>query len=69
MHELHLVDDDRNRRKDTLLLVGGVALIAAGAGLILSNRTVRKYIGQAGVRDLLQATFPDVERYLRLRAM
>lgn len=54
---------------DTLYLLGGAALVLFGAGLILSNQTVRRYLGQVGVGDLVQAAVPDVERYLKLRNM
>jgi hypothetical protein len=55
--------------KDTLYMLGGVAMIVFGAGLILSNPFVRRYLSQLGVGNLAQAAFPDVERYLKLRAM
>ena len=55
--------------KETLYLLGGAALVLFGAGLILTNPTVRGYLKQVGVGDLLQAALPDVDRYLKLRAM
>jgi hypothetical protein len=55
--------------KDTLYMLGGVALIVFGAGLILSNPFVKRYMSQLGVGNLAQAVMPDVERYFRLRAM
>jgi hypothetical protein len=55
--------------KDTLMLMSGIAFLVFGAGLILSNRSVRRYIGQMGPGGLLQAAVPDVERYMKLRAM
>ena len=55
--------------KDTLYMLGGVALIVFGAGLILSNPFVRRYMSRLGVGNLAQAAIPDVERYLKLRAM
>jgi len=55
--------------RDTLYMLGGVALIVFGAGLILSNPIVRRYMGQIGIGNLAQAALPDFERYLRLRAM
>jgi hypothetical protein len=69
MHELQVRDDDRDASSDTILLVGGIALMVVGAGLVLSNRSVRKYIGQVGVTDLVLTAFPDLERYLRMRSM
>jgi hypothetical protein len=55
--------------KDTLYMLGGIALVVFGAGLILSNPTVRKYMGEIGIGGLAQNIVPDVERYFKLRAM
>jgi len=55
--------------KDTLYMLSGAALILFGAGLILSNPVVRRYLGQAGVGNLVTAALPDVDRYLKLRNM
>ena len=55
--------------KDTLYMLGGVALIVFGAGLILSNPFVRRYMSQIGVGNLATAAIPDIERYMKLRAM
>ncbi len=50
-------------------MMGGVALMVFGAGLVLSNPYVRRYMSQLGIGNLAQTVMPDVERYLRLRAM
>ena len=55
--------------KETLYMLGGVALIIFGAGLVLSNPTVRRFIGQLGVGNLVKDALPDVERYWKLRNM
>lgn len=55
--------------KDTLYMLGGIALMIFGAGLILSNPVVRRYMGQLGMGNLANAALPDFERYLKLRAM
>ena len=55
--------------KDTLYMLGGVALIVFGAGLILSNALIRRYMSQIRVGNLVHAAIPDIERYLKLRAM
>jgi hypothetical protein len=55
--------------KETLFMLGGAAMILFGTGLILSNPTVRRYLGQIGVGTLLTAALPDVDRYLKLRNM
>lgn len=55
--------------KETLYLMGGLALMVFGAGLVLSNPVIRRYLGQVGVGSLVQAALPDFERYMKLRAM
>jgi hypothetical protein len=55
--------------KDTLYMFGGVALIVFGAGLVLSNPTIRRYLSQFGVGNIAGTVMPDVERYFKLRAM
>ena len=50
-------------------MMGGVALMVFGAGLVLSNPTIRRYMSQFGVGNLAQTVIPDVERYFKLRAM
>lgn len=55
--------------KDILFMLSGVALVVFGAGLILSNPVAKRYLGQFGIGDLAQAALPDLDRYLKLRAM
>jgi hypothetical protein len=55
--------------KDTLFMLSGVAFMVFGAGLILSNPMVRRYLGQVGVGNLVQDALPDLDRYLKLRSM
>jgi len=55
--------------KDTLYMLGGVAMVVFGAGLILSNPTIRRYMSQFGVGNLAGTVLPDVERYFKLRSM
>jgi hypothetical protein len=65
------VNDDKEVR-DTLFLIGGLSLMLFGAGMVMTNPTVRRYLGQAsvgGVGDLVQMALPDLERYLKLRSM
>jgi hypothetical protein len=59
--------NDNNR--DTLFMLGGLAMVVFGAGLILTNPFVRRYTSQLGAGGLLGAALPDVERYFRLRSM
>jgi hypothetical protein len=63
------MDNGNTTDKETLYMLGGVALVIFGAGLVLSNPTVRKYIGQIGIGNLASAAIPDIERYFRLRSM
>jgi hypothetical protein len=55
--------------KNTLFLLGGVALVVFGTGLIISNPFIRRYVSQLGVGTLAQGALPDIERYFKLRAM
>lgn len=70
MQELQRHEESSDAR-DTLLMLSGVSLLVFGAGLVLSNPIVRRYMGQAGMNglNLLQAAVPDLERYLRIRNM
>lgn len=60
---------DDNETRDTLFLLGGAALVVFGAGLILSTPMMRKALGGAGIGNMLGAAVPDLEKYLKLRAM
>lgn len=55
--------------RDTLFMLSGVALMVFGAGLIISNPIVKRYLGQIGLGNIAQAALPDLDRYLKLRAM
>lgn len=55
--------------KETLYMLGGVAMIVFGAGLVLSSPFIRRYMSQLGVGNLAQTVIPDMERYFKLRAM
>lgn len=55
--------------KETLYLLGGVALMILGAGLVLSNSAVRRKLSQVRAGDVVKALMPHVERYLSLRSM
>jgi hypothetical protein len=58
-----------SHERDTLLLLGGAALVVIGAGIVLSNPAVRRYVEQSPLKNILGNLIPDVERYFRLRAM
>jgi hypothetical protein len=72
-------DETNSELQNSLFIVGGIAMMAFGAGLILGNPSIRRTIA-AGIAPLLPngkdaangglgGLLPDVERYLRLRAM
>lgn len=65
--ETHINESTEDR--DTLFMLSGIALMVFGAGLILSNPVAQKYLGKLGIGNLTSAALPDLERYLRLRAM
>jgi hypothetical protein len=63
---------EENDVRDTLFFFGGVSLMVLGAGFVLTNPTVRRYLSRAsvgGVGDLVQMALPDLEAYLKLRSM
>jgi hypothetical protein len=64
----HASQDDTDTR-DTLFLLGGAAMVVFGAGLILSTPVVRRALGGANIGDLVGAAVPDLQRYMRLKAM
>ncbi len=55
--------------KDTLFMLGGVALMVFGAGLILSNPGRKTLSRPVGGRRFARLALPDLDRYLKLRAM
>ncbi len=65
--------------KNMLYLVGGFALLVAGAGLIMAhpeiNKQVRAGLGRVlpGVQDNLSmgltTVVPDFQRYMKIRSM
>ena len=58
-----------NETRDTLFLLGGMALMLFGMGLVVTNPAVKKLLGGVNAGGLLQSAVPDLERYMRLRAM
>jgi len=62
-------DPGADEARETMYLMGGVALMIFGAGLVLSNPVIRRLLGQANVGSLMTSAIPDVERYLKLRSM
>ena len=74
-----MANSDSDDSKDMLYLVGGVALLIAGAGLIMAHPEVRKQVRASvdrflpGVQDNfnlgLAKVVPDIQRYMKLRSM
>ena len=62
-------DDRPSNERDTLIMLGGVALVVIGAGMVLSNPAVRRYVEQSPLKNIIGNLIPDVERYFKLRAM
>jgi hypothetical protein len=62
-------EQEDGANKDTLLMLGGVALVVVGAGLILTSPLAKKYMSQLGIANLATDIVPDIERYFKLRAM
>lgn len=71
--------NDADGSRDMLYLVGGLALLIAGAGLIMAHPAVRRQVRNGldrvvpgipeNLSNSLSAVVPDVQRYLRLRSM
>lgn len=65
--------------KDVIYLMGGLALMVLGAGLVMANPSVRRTVSStlSGVLPDLRGKFlpdltalgPDIDRYMKLRAM
>jgi hypothetical protein len=62
-------EQENGANKDTLLMLGGVALLVVGAGLILTSPVAKRYLGQLGIGNIASDIVPDIERYFKLRAM
>jgi hypothetical protein len=70
--------NESSETRDTLLVAGGLALVTFGAGMLLASPVIRRTVlgtltpllpGQNGSGGALGGVFPDVERYLKLKAM
>lgn len=62
-------EQDNFASKETLFMLGGVALVVVGAGLILTSSVAKRYLAQLGIGDMAADIVPDIERYFKLRAM
>ena len=72
--------DGSNDSKDMLYIVGGLALLVAGAGLIMAHPTVRQQLRDGlsrvipdGITETLSSglstVVPDFQRYMKIRSM
>ena len=74
-----MANDGSDESKDMLYLVGGLAFLIAGAGLIMAHPEVRKQVRAGldrilpGVQDNfnlgLTTVVPDFQRYMKIRSM
>ena len=74
-----MANNGSDESKDMLYLVGGLAFLIAGAGLIMAHPEVRKQVraGLDRVLPGLQDNFnigltnvvPDFQRYMKIRGM
>jgi hypothetical protein len=60
--------------RDVVLVAGGIALLVLGAGFVLAHPGIRRMLlsGSAplgSLGDRVGGVLPDVERYLKLKAM
>jgi hypothetical protein len=69
---------DNSEARDTLLFAGGVALMIFGAGMLLASPVIRRTVlgvltpmlpGQDRANGTFGGLVPDVERYMKLKAM
>jgi len=74
-----MTNNGSDESKDLLYLVGGVALLVAGAGLIMAHPGIRRQVRASldrvipGVQENfnlgLTTVVPDFQRYMKLRSM
>jgi hypothetical protein len=73
-------NDGSDGSRDMWYLVGGIALLVAGAGLIMAHPIVRRQLREGlnrafpggipeGLTSGLSTVVPDFQRYLKMRAM
>lgn len=72
-------DSDSGESRDMLYLVGGFALLVAGAGLLMAHPEIRRQV-RAGLDRVLpgipenlttglSTIVPDLQRYMKIRSM
>jgi hypothetical protein len=60
--------------RDAVLVAGGIALLVLGAGLVLAHPGIRRMLLAGGnplgtLGNGVGGVLPDVERYIKLKAM
>jgi hypothetical protein len=60
--------------RDAVLIAGGIALLVLGAGFVLAHPGIRRMLLAGGnplgsLGDSVGGVLPDVERYIKLKAM
>jgi hypothetical protein len=67
-------ENNSSEVRDAVLIAGGIALLVLGAGFVLAHPGIRRMLlsgttplGSLGNR--VGGVLPDVERYLKLKAM
>lgn len=73
-----MLDEGKSSDNELVTLARGVSMIILGAGLVLSNPAVRRFLmsqlsGRLSESDDplkgLASVLPDLERYLKIRSM
>ncbi len=74
-----MASNGSDESRDMLYLVGGLAFLIAGAGLIMAHPEVRKQVRAGldrvlpGIQDNfnfgLTTVVPDIQRYMKIRGM
>ncbi len=74
-----MANNGSDESKDVLYLVGGLALLVAGAGLIMAHPVVRRQLRSSldrvipgipeGLGGGLATVVPDLQRYMKIRSM
>jgi hypothetical protein len=74
METLAMQEDNGSEVRDAVMIAGGIALVVLGTGFILAHPGIRRLLlsgtGPLGpVGERISGVLPDVERYLKLKAM
>jgi hypothetical protein len=74
-----MASNGSDESKDMLYLVGGFALLVAGAGLIMAHPAIRRQVRSSLERVMpgipenlssgLATVVPDLQRYMKIRSM